>query len=274
MKKDESRAMRNIKLTIEYDGTNYLGWQRQKRGPTIQETIENALVKITTPHLISLRPCSGHASPTRGEGSFEVKLIGSGRTDTGVHALGQVANFKTSSGLSACQLQKALNAILPEDISIVKCEEADMRFHAQFDAKSKTYTYIILYRPYPSALERRRAWHIPFTLHVPEMKEASEALIGEHDFSAFGLSTRTLRSTVREILKLEIAFSEKDHLYFEIGATGFLRRMVRLVVGTLIQVGKDRITVEGFRRILESGERTKFVRPAPPWGLYLKEVKY
>jgi tRNA pseudouridine38-40 synthase len=245
--------MRNIKLTIEYNGTNYLGWQRQKRGPTIQETIETAIEKIT---------------------KNGVKLIGSGRTDSGVHALGQVANFKTSSGLSAYQLQKALNAILPEDISIVKCEEADMRFHAQFDAKSKTYAYIILYRPYPSALERLRAWHIPFTLKLPEMGEASKTLIGEHDFSAFGLSTHTLRSTVREVLRVEISLRENDNLYFEIEATGFLKRMVRLVVGALVQVGRDRITVDGFRRILESGERTKFVRAAPPWGLYLKQVKY
>lgn len=266
MKREEIRAMRNFKITIEYDGTNYFGWQRQKRGPTIQETIETAIEKITTPHLIS--------SPARGEEGFGVKLIGSGRTDSGVHALGQVANFKTPSGLSAHQLQKALNAILPDDVSIVNCEEADMTFHAQFDAKSKTYAYIILYRPYPSALERLRAWHIPFTLNLPEMKEASKTLIGEHDFSAFGISTHTLRSTVREVLKLEISIRQKDNLYFEIEATGFLKRMARLVVGTLIQVGRDRITVDGFRRILESGERSKFVRPAPPWGLYLKEVKY
>ena len=253
MKKEEIRAMRNIKLTVEYDGTNYLGWQRQKRGITIQEALETAIEKIT---------------------KNEVKLIGSGRTDSGVHALGQVANFKTSSGLSAHQLQKALNSILPKDITIVKSDEVDMSFHAQFDSKSKTYAYIVLYRACPSALERLRAWHVPFTLKLPEMKEASTALIGEHDFRAFGLSTHTLRSTVRSVLNTEISFSEKDHLYFEIEATGFLKRMVRLVVGTLIQVGRDRITVDGFRRILESGERTKFVRAAPPWGLYLKEVKY
>jgi tRNA pseudouridine38-40 synthase len=253
MKNREVRAMRNIKLAIEYDGTNYFGWQRQKKGPTIQETIETAIEKIT---------------------KNGVKLIGSGRTDSGVHALGQAANFKTSSRLPAHQLQKALNAILPQDISIVRCEEADMRFHAQFDAKSKTYAYIILYRPYRSALERLRAWHIPFTLRLPEMTEASKAIVGEHDFSAFGLSTHTLRSTVREVLRLDISLRDKDNLYFEIEGTGFLKRMARLVVGTLIQVGRDRITVDGFRRILASGERTKFVRAAPPWGLYLKEVKY
>ncbi len=245
--------MRNIKLTIEYDGTNYLGWQRQKRGPTIQETIEDAIEKIT---------------------KNAVNLIGSGRTDSGVHALGQVANFKTSSGLPASQLQKALNSILPKDITIVKSEEVDMSFHAQYDAKSKVYAYIILYRACPSALERLRAWHVPFTLKLPEMTEASKALIGKHDFSAFGISTQSLRSTVREVLTLELSLRESDYLYLEIEATGFLKRMVRLVVGTLIQVGRDRITAEGVRRILESGERTKFVRAAPPWGLYLKEVKY
>ncbi len=245
--------MRNFRLTIEYDGTNYLGWQRQKRGPTIQETIETAIAKITK---------SG------------VKLIGSGRTDSGVHALGQVANFKTSTGLSAYQLQKALNSILPQDISILDCSEVDMTFHSQFDAKSKTYAYRILYRPCPSALEWLRAWHIPFKLNLPEMKGASKTLIGEHDFRAFGLSTNTLRSTIREVFRLEISSEISDHIYFELEATGFLKRMARLIVGTLIQVGRNRITVDGFRKMLESGQRTKFVRAAPPWGLYLKEVRY
>lgn len=245
--------MRNIKLTIEYDGTNYLGWQRQKRGPTIQQTMEAAIEKIT---------------------KNGVRLIGSGRTDSGVHALGQVANFKTSTGLPAYKLQKALNANLPQDISIVKCEEADVTFHAQFDAKSKVYAYVILCRPHRPALDRLRVWHIPFTLHLHEMREASKALIGRHDFRAFGLSTQTLKSTVREVLKLELSFRENDNLHFEIEATGFLKRMVRLIVGTLIQVGRDRIAVDGVRRMLESGERTNFVRAAPPWGLYLKEVKY
>lgn len=253
MIKEEIRVMRNIKLTIEYDGTHYLGWQRQKRGPTIQETIETAIEKIT---------------------KNGVKLIGSGRTDSGVHALGQVANFKTASGLPAYQFQNALNSTLPRDISILKSEEVDVSFHAQFNAKTKSYAYIILYRPYPSALERVRAWHIPFTLHLPEMKEASKALIGEHDFRAFGLSTHTLRSTVRKVSRLEISLRENDNLCFEIEATGFLKRMARLIVGTLIQVGRHRMTIDELREILESGERTKFVRAAPPWGLYLKDVKY
>ncbi len=245
--------MRNLKLTIEYDGTNYLGWQRQKRGPTIQETIESAIEKIT---------------------KNGVKLIGSGRTDSGVHALGQVANFKTSTGLSPSQLQKALNSILPQDISILECSEVDLRFHSQFDAKSKTYAYRILCRSCPSALDRRRAWHIPFPLNLPEMKEASKTLIGEHDFRAFGISTNALRSTVRELFRLEILSGENNNICFEIEATGFLKRMVRLIVGTLIQAGRDKITVDGFRKMLESGERIKFARAAPPWGLYLKEVKY
>lgn len=253
MTKGEIKAMRNFKLTIEYDGTNYFGWQRQKRGPTIQETIESAIEKIT---------------------KNGVKLIGSGRTDSGVHALGQVANFKTSTGLSAHQLQKALNSILPQDISILECSEADMTFHSQFDAKSKTYSYRILYRSSPSALDRLRAWHIPLILNLPEMKAASKTLIGEHDFRAFGLSTNTLKSTVREVLRLEISPGKNDNICFEIEATGFLKRMARLFVGTLIQVGRDRITVDGFRKMLESGERTKFARAAPPWGLYLKEVRY
>lgn len=253
MGEKEISAIRNIRLTIEYDGTNYLGWQRQRGGPTIQETIEKAIEKIT---------------------KNGAKLIGSGRTDTGVHALGQVANFRTPSAIQTNQLQEALNAILPQDISISGCEEVDIGFHAQHNARSKIYGYLILHRPYPSALNRRRAWHIRFPLNLAEMRDASKSLTGEHDFRAFGLSTHALKSTVREVFRAEILTERNDSIWFEIEATGFLKRMIRLIVGALIQVGRERITVEGFRRILESGERTKFVRAAPPWGLYLKEVKY
>ncbi|HSE83433.1 MAG TPA: tRNA pseudouridine(38-40) synthase TruA [Thermodesulfobacteriota bacterium] len=244
--------MRNIKLTIEYDGTNYLGWQRQPQGPTVQETLENTLEKIT---------------------KEKIKIIGSGRTDTGVHALAQAANFKTAVGMTINGFQKALNSLLPKDIVIKEAAEVGLDFHAQFDAKSKVYVYKILNRSYPSALERLREWFIPHPLNISLMQKAGETLLGEHDFRAFALSGRT-KTTVRTVLYVNLIKKDDNRIEFEIEATGFLRGMVRLIVGTLVQVGREKITPDDFREILESGQRTKFVRSAPPWGLFLKEVRY
>ena len=244
--------MRNIKLTIEYDGSGYVGWQRQPSGPTIQETIETSLMTIT------------------GE---DIKLLGSGRTDSGVHALGQVANFRTGSALSLTELQKGLNSLLPKDIVITAAEDAEPGFHAQLSAKNKTYIYKILNRPFPSAMLRERAWFVPDPLKARLMNEAARTLIGEHDFRAFAQSGATVKSTVRTVLRAGVT-KRKDILEFSIEADGFMKRMVRLIVGTLVQVGKERISPGEFRGILESGEKTKFVHAAPARGLYLKEVKY
>ncbi len=244
--------MRNIKLIIEYDGTNYLGWQKQPQGSTVQEILEKTLEKIT---------------------KERTRVIGSGRTDSGVHALAQVANFKTASGMATHEFQKALNSLLPKDIVIKEVSEVDLNFHAQFDAKSKVYTYRIINRLYPSALERLREWFIPHPLNISLMKQAGETLLGEHDFRAFALSGRT-RTTVRTVLCVNLMKKDDNRIGFEIESTGFLRGMVRLIVGTLAQVGREKITPEGFRETLESGQKTKFVRSAPPWGLFLKEVKY
>jgi tRNA pseudouridine38-40 synthase len=244
--------VRNIKLTIEYDGTGYVGWQRQPSGPTIQETLETSLGTIT------------------GE---KIKLLGSGRTDSGVHALGQVASFRTETSLSPSELQKGLNSILPKDIVITAAEEAEPAFHAQLSAKSKTYIYKILNRPFPSAILRDRAWFVPHPLNARLMDEAASALIGEHDFRAFAQSEAAVKSTVRTVLGAGIT-KRKDMMELSIEADGFMKRMVRLIVGTLVQVGKEKITPQQFRAILESGEKTKFVHAAPARGLYLKEVKY
>lgn len=244
--------MRNIKLTIEYDGSGYVGWQRQPSGPTIQETIEASLRKIT------------------GE---NIKLLGSGRTDSGVHALGQVANFRTGTALSTSELQKGLNSLLPKDIVITNAEEAEPGFHAQLSAKSKTYVYKILNRPYPSAILRERAWFVPQPLRARLMDEAALSLVGEHDFRAFAQSEATARSTVRTVFSAGIT-RRKDILELSIEADGFMKRMVRLIAGTLVEVGKEKITPEQFYEILESGEKTKFVHAAPARGLYLKEVRY
>jgi tRNA pseudouridine38-40 synthase len=245
--------MRNIKLIIEYDGTNYLGWQRQPQGATIQEVLENALEKIT------------------GERST---IIGSGRTDSGVHALAQVANFKTESKMTLFQFQKAFNSILPKDIVIKEAEDVDLNFHSQFSAKSKVYTYVILNRDYPSALERLRAWFISDRLNLSQMKEPARMVIGEHDFRGFALSKHNLKTTVRRVLSAELREKPDGRIEFQIEATGFLKGMVRLIVGTLVQVGKGKITPDDFRGALESGEKTNFVITAPARGLFLKEVKY
>ncbi|HEX3034603.1 MAG TPA: tRNA pseudouridine(38-40) synthase TruA [Thermodesulfobacteriota bacterium] len=245
-------VMRNIKLIIEYDGTNYLGWQKQRQSPTVQEVLENTLEKIT---------------------KEKTKVIGSGRTDSGVHALAQVANFKTTGGMTTSEFQKALNSLLPKDIVIKEAAEVDLNFHAQFDAKSKVYIYRILNRSYPSALERLREWFIPHPLNISLMQRAGESLLGEHDFRAFALSGRA-KTTLRTVLCVNLMEEDNGRAEFEVEATGFLRGMVRLIVGTLAQVGRERITPEDFREILESGQRTKFVHSAPPWGLFLKQVKY
>jgi tRNA pseudouridine38-40 synthase len=244
--------MVNIKLVIEYDGSNYLGWQRQPQGVTIQGVLEDTLNKIT------------------GE---TISVIGSGRTDSGVHALSQVANFKTESKMTPLQFQRALNSLLPKDIVVKESAQVDLGFHAQLKSKSKIYLYRILNRSYPTALERNRAWFLPCFLDVSNMAQAARILLGEHDFRAFALSSEA-KTTVREVLYVSLEKKPESLIEFEIESTGFLRGMIRLIVGTLVQVGKGRVTNEDFRKMLDSGEKTKFVFTAPPWGLFLKEVKY
>lgn len=245
--------MRNIKITIEYDGTNYLGWQKQLQGLTVQQEIETALNNITNEDIV---------------------LIGSGRTDSGVHAVAQVANFKTESKIKAGEFQMGLNSVLPNDITIVRAEEKELDFHAQFSAKSKIYIYKIFNSPHPSALLRQRAWFMPYTLDIDKMKESAQCLVGEHDFKAFAQAGAEVKTTVRTVLEISIELLEDNMIEFRIEATGFLKRMVRLIIGTLVQVGKGKISPLDFAEVLQSGEKTKFVYAAPPQGLYLKEVKY
>lgn len=244
--------MRNIKLTIEYDGTEYVGWQRQESGRTVQAEIERALEAITGERTI---------------------VNGSGRTDSGVHALGQTASFRTESALSLAQIHKGLNSILPHDIAILGAEEVDPAFHAQHSAKKKTYVYRILNRPERSAMLRERAWHVHVALDARKMNEAAETLIGEHDFKAFAHAGITVRSTVRTVFVSKVS-KKGDVIEFTIEADGFLKRMVRLIAGTLVEVGKERITPADFSATLARGEKTKHVHAAPARGLYLKEVRY
>ncbi len=245
--------MRNIKLLIEYDGTNYLGWQVQAKGLTIQGMIEEKLKRLT------------------GEG---VRLIGSGRTDSGAHALEQVAHFKVQNRMDVGTIQKALNSLLPPDIVIKKVEEVEESFHARKQARSKVYEYRILNRPIRSVFHRGYAWHIPQKLDWEEVKKATQKLVGEHDFSSFRSTGTPTKTAVRKLFRAEWKKGRNGLIRFEIEASGFLKQMVRAIVGTLVEVGKKKIDADAFRRILESKDRKEAGPTAPAHGLFLKEVKY
>ena len=245
--------MRTLKLTIEYDGTDYLGWQVQPKGPTLQGALEEKLALIT-----GERP----------------RVTASGRTDAGVHALAQVAHFKTQSALQVASIQKALNSLLPPDITIKKVEEVEEGFHARKHAKSKIYEYRVLNRDLRSPFLRRFAWHIPQKLDLERMKEATHCLLGEHDFSAFRSVGSPTRTAVRKVLKAEWKRGKDGLLRFEIEATGFLKQMVRAIVGTLVEVGRRKMTAQDFSGILASKDRRKAGPTAPARGLFLREVKY
>lgn len=244
---------KNFKLIIEYDGTNYHGWQRQKDDRTIQQEIENALATLT---------------------AGSVSLTGSGRTDAGVHALGQVANFVCDTELSATVFQKALNSILPADIVIKDCRLVDASFHARYDAKSKIYHYRIINRDIPPAVGRQYAWFIRKKLDTPAMRSAIDQIIGRHDFKSFEAAGSPRAHTTRNVIAADLNQFTNGSLVFKIEADGFLRYMVRNIVGTLVDVGRGKITPQKFKAILASKNRTNAGATAPAKGLFLMEVKY
>ena len=243
----------NFKLTIEYDGTEYQGWQRQKNGRTIQEVIENAINIMT------------------GE---KVSLTGSGRTDAGVHALGQTANFHCNTELGPETFQKGLNSLVPDDIVIKKCCLIDDEFHARYDAKSKTYHYNILNQRLNSAISRRYVWHIRKMLNLEAMRSAIRHIAGTHDFKAFEGSGSPRSNTIRTIINATLIELDQNNLSFQIEGNGFLRYMVRNIVGTLVEVGLGKITSDDFKTILLSRDRNRAGATAPPHGLFLVNVKY
>lgn len=260
--------MRNIRLVIEYDGTGYAGWQiqgknqdtktprhlpsRQAGKDTIQGIIEGTLRKIL---------------------QEKVKVIASGRTDAGAHALGQVANFKTYSKIPCLKLQKALNTYLPCDIVIKNVEDACLDFHSCFDAKSKIYRYAILNRAYPSAILKNRVYFLRYPLNVRLMKEASKVLLGRNNFKAFQASGSTVKDSTRTIKKLKIS-KKNDLINFEIEADGFLYNMVRNIVGTLVEIGRGKFPADTLKKILMSRNRRLAGPTLPACGLFLLEVKY
>jgi tRNA pseudouridine38-40 synthase len=244
--------MRNIKLRLEYDGTNYAGWQIQKNAHTIQGILQNRLAETL---------------------QEDLKLIGAGRTDSGVHARGQVANFKTGSKLSLKAIHNALNSRLPQDIRAIDVQEALLEFHAQYDAKAKLYRYSILNHKICSPFKRFYYHHIPYRLDVAKMVEESMVLIGRHDFRSFQAVDKKTRSSIRTVRKLQIK-EENYCLYVDIEADGFLYNMVRNIVGTLIETGRGKMPVGSMKRILEGRDRTLAGPTAPARGLCLMEVKY
>lgn len=242
----------HCKLTLEYDGTNYHGWQLQKNAVTIQGTLEAALSRI----------CSG-----------AVRVRVAGRTDTGVHALGQIASFKTEKLLDLYRLQRALNGLLPRDIVVKRIEEVSETFNPRFDALSRTYRYQIWNHRWPSAIWARYAWHVSFPLKVDAMNQAAALLIGEHDFSSFQGSDWVEHNPQRTVLHSEFR-QEGEFLVYHIEARSFLRHMVRNIVGTLVDVGRGAITVDDFATIFAAHDRTRAGVNAPPQGLFLVTVTY
>jgi len=244
--------MKNVKLTIEFDGTNYHGWQSQKNAITVQDVITEAITKVT------------------GE---NCQLTGASRTDAGVHALGFVANFRTSSSIPAEKFSFVLNTCLPPDIVVKNSEEVDMSFHARFSAVSKRYRYIFLNSKHPSALYRNRVFHVPWRLDVDAMREAALFFKGTHDFSAFRASGASTETSVRTMY--DVSLTQKDEMIiFEVEGNGFLYNMVRIMAGTLVDVGLGKIAAERIAVILKNGERNMAGRTAPPQGLYLVCVNY
>jgi tRNA pseudouridine38-40 synthase len=247
--------MRTLKLTIQYDGTNYVGWQRQAEGTSIQALVEDALA-----------PIEGHA----------VTIQGAGRTDAGVHALGQVASVRLAASLDAATLGRAVNAVLPDDVRVIGVEEADDDFHARFDATSKTYEYRFVNAPFVSPFLFRYAWHIPQPLNVGAMRAAAEALVGTHDFAAFQGAGSVVHSTERtiEAIEWEDVRSFDRPLVLRMSGDGFLRHMVRNVAGTLVEVGSSRWDARRVLEALESRSRACAGPTAPPQGLFLAKVRY
>lgn len=244
--------MRNIRLEIEYDGTNYCGWQIQRKTNSIQQTLEKTLRKIL---------------------QEKIKLIASGRTDAGVHAQAQVANFKTNSSISLTKLQRALNGLLPDDLVITGIEEAGLDFHSRFDAKSKVYRYIILNRAYPCAHLRNRAYFYSFPLNTKLMQDESRVLLGRHNFHSFQSGGSAEKNPVRTIKKLKIT-ADRPFIYIDIEADGFLYNMARNIVGTLIEVGRGRLKKGGLKAILLAKNRRLAGPTAPAKGLCLMKVNY
>lgn len=244
--------IRNIKLTLEYDGTNYCGWQTQPNAPSVQEVLGIAISKIT---------CE------------DVNVIGSGRTDSKVHALGQVANFHTRSKIPEEKFRLAINSKLPDDIVVRESIEVLEGFHSRYHAKGKEYIYRIYNNKVRSPIKRNYSYFVSYDLNIEAMKIALEYFVGTHDFVGFMSTGSSIKGTVRTITHASL--KEKDGMIeISIKGTGFLYNMVRIIVGTLVDIGIGKIDKESIEEIINSKQRNKAGHTAPPQGLYLSKVFY
>jgi len=245
--------MRNFKMIVEYDGTAYRGWQRQENGLTIQQVLEGAIQLIT------------------GE---KVTVIGSGRTDAGVHALNQVAHFKSNSLLPVNNIYRGMNSVLPPDIVVKELDEVTDDFHAQHDVKSKVYVYKICNQRLRPVLGRNYFWFIHFPLDLERMRKAAQFLISTHDYSCFCATGTHVKDRVRTIIDIEIKTCNDGLIEIKLESHGFLKYMVRNIIGTLVEVGRGKRKPEEMKAIIESRNRKIAGVTAPACGLFLKEVKY
>ncbi len=251
--------MRNIKLTIAYDGPDFSGWQKQLNAPTIQGELEKVLSTIT---------------------NAPVTLNGAGRTDAGVHALGMVANFKSNSSISLSRLHAGANSMLPAAIRILSIEQAHPDFHARFTSLSKSYSYTVATGAIQSPIGRLYAVHVAQFLSLSAMRQCLKIITGTHDFASFEASgsrdktIRTGRGSVRSLYSAILTESGPDRLQFQFTGDGFLRHMVRNIVGTILEVGKEKRTVTEFITILDAKDRSKACATAPAHGLFLEEINY
>lgn len=242
------------KLLIEYDGTPFVGWQKQKDGVAVQEMLEKALST-------ALRE--------------SVTLFGSGRTDTGVHAFGQVAHFDTTKTIDCYRLSESLNALVrPYPISIHRVEKTAETFHARFDARERTYLYRILNTPYPPALEHNRVWWYKYPLDVDKMNEAAHLLLGKHDFSTFRASECQAKSPVKTLNYIHLTRTPDNHIEMIIKARSFLHHQVRNIIGSLVNVGCGKWSITDFQKAFEAKDRRAGGQTAPAQGLYFMHIDY
>ena len=245
--------MRNLKIVVEYDGAGYHGWQRQRDLTTVQQVLEDVVCRITRERVV---------------------IFGSGRTDAGVHALRQTAHFKTSSSISAPNLLAGINSLLPDDVVVKELQEVAEYFHARFDVKSKVYMYQIFNGPTRSAMYRRYAWYVRTPLDLIEMRKGLAVLKGRHDFTAFCGKKVGDSNCIRTIIDVRLEKNTSGVISIYLEADGFLRYMVRSVVGTLVELGRGKRTPEELLNVLLAKERKSVGMTAPPQGLFLVEVKY
>ena len=244
---------RNFRLLIAYDGTHYQGWQRQKDCPTIQGVIEEVLTRIT---------------------QQAVSLVGAGRTDAGVHAWGQVANFRTTSEMTIAKMEAALHALLPKDILIRRVQEAEPAFHARYSSRAKIYDYFICNYSRMTPFFRPYVWFLQDPFDTSLIKAGLSLLIGEKDFSSFQTQGSEVSNPIRTIYQADLLSLPWGGFKLRLKADGFLRHMVRNMVGTLIRVGSGRISIEEFEEIIHSKDRSKAGEMAPAHGLFLRKVIY